>query len=152
MSGAGMLVLPLHCPAAGPFSKLLLAPLRPGWWRLNVPFMYELPAALGYPADEIVVVPAGFECDLDSVPRLPLAYWLAKGRTVTAAVVHDWLYKSGRLHRGGPAITRAEADRIFLAAMRDEGVAWRHRVLIYAAVRVAGRRSWRRHRRRQVRA
>jgi hypothetical protein len=152
MSAAHTLELPAYCEARGPFSELLLAPQRPGWWRLDVPFMYELPAALGYPADEIVVVPAGFECDLDSVPRLPLAYWLAKGRTVAAAVVHDWLYKSGRLYRGGPRVTRAAADRIFLAAMRDEGVAWRHRVLIYAAVRVAGWLPWRRYRCAQVHA
>ncbi|AUN95890.1 DUF1353 domain-containing protein [Pseudazoarcus pumilus] len=141
--------LPEHCPATEAFSELDLTPLRPGWWRVNKEFRYRAACCFLIP---FVDVPAGFECDLDSVPRLPLAYWLAKGRTIKGAVAHDWLYKSGRLSEGGAKVGRRMADRIFLAAMRDEGVHWRHRWPIWLMVRLFGWRGWYRYRRAEGRA
>ena len=77
-----------------------------------------------------VEVPAGYSTDLDSVPRIPVAYAWLKGRATKSAVIHDWLYYNKH--------DRAEADKIFLEAMKDEGVpAWR-RVPIYLAVRSFG--------------
>lgn len=86
-----------------------------------------------------VVVPAGFVCDLDSVPRLPFVYWLLKNRATQSAVVHDWLYHAGE--------NRATADVCFLLAMIDEGVALRHRLWIFLAVRLFGWWAYRQHRR-----
>jgi len=73
-----------------------------------------------------VEVPKGYSTDLDSVPRIPFVYAWLKGRATKSAVIHDWLYYNKH--------DRSEADRIFLNAMKDEGVpAWR-RWPIYLAV------------------
>lgn len=87
-----------------------------------------------------ITVPAGFVTDFDSVPRLPLAYWLAKGRTILGAVVHDWLYSAQAI--AGIRIDRRLADRVFLEAMEDEGVGRLARRTIWAGVRAGGWRRW----------
>jgi hypothetical protein len=76
-------------------------------------------------------VPAGFVTDLDSVPRLPVVWLLLKGWSRGAAVLHDWLYSEG-------LVSRAEADRVFLDAMRATGVGVQ-RFVIWAGVRLFGR-------------
>ncbi len=77
-----------------------------------------------------IEIPQGYSTDLDSVPRVPFLHAWLKGRATKSAVIHDWLYYNKH--------NRAEADKIFLAAMKDEGVrAWR-RVPIYLAVRLFG--------------
>lgn len=94
-------------------------------WRLTESLVYDskLTGAL--------VVPAGFETDFASVPRLPLAYLLAGDTAHKAAVVHDYLYQ-GKLFR------RDICDNVFLEAMRVTGVVgWRSH-LMYAAVRLFG--------------
>ena len=75
-------------------------------------------------------VPAGFSTDLDSVPRIPLVYAYLKGRATKAAVIHDWLY-----HNKHP---RKAADKVFLAAMKDEGIGMVRRNAIYRGVRLFG--------------
>jgi hypothetical protein len=77
-----------------------------------------------------VAVPAGYSTDLDSVPRIPVAYAWLKGRATKSAVVHDWLYYN--------KYDRKKADKIFLNAMKDEGVAAWRRWPIYSAVRAFG--------------
>jgi hypothetical protein len=77
-----------------------------------------------------VTVPAGYSTDLDSVPRIPFAYAWLKGRATKSAVVHDWLYYNKH--------DRKKADKIFLNAMKDEGVAAWRRLPIYSAVRAFG--------------
>ncbi len=142
------LTLPTVCPGGGPFTDLLLQPIRPDLWRVSEHFIYVLPLDVHGLIDRCTVhVPQGFETDLDSVPRWPLIYWLAKGRTVASAVIHDWLYHTARLAPTAPAvITRALVDRIFLLAMRDEGVPAWQRYPIYWAVRAGGGAAWRRAR------
>lgn len=140
--------IPLNCGAQGPFSALPLEALGPDRWRHIERFEYRPPAPLPGP----VVAEAGEETDLDSVPRLPLAYWLAKGRTIKAAAAHDALYRNGRLSPDGPKVPRRMADRIFLCAMRDEGVRPRYRWPIWLMVRAFGWRGWNRHRRAEARA
>jgi hypothetical protein len=76
------------------------------------------------------VVPAGFDTDLDSVPRIPVFYMVFKGRTRAAAVVHDYLYSTGH--------DRKAADVAFLQLMELERVRRRYRLPIYAAVRIFG--------------
>ena len=83
-----------------------------------------------------IVAPAGFVTDLASVPRLPVAYFLAGGLAHAAAVVHDWLYDSHEL-------TRAQADAVFREAAQACGVsAWRS-WLMWAGVRRGGGNAWR---------
>lgn len=130
----------------GPFSTLSMTVIHAGQHRLDARFVYLLPDALAARhGRHTVVVPAGFITDLDSVPRLPLVYWLGKGRAVLSAVIHDWLYHSHQLtpDAGAPSITRAQADALFRAAMSDEGVPLLYRTAIYAAVRMFGGPAWR---------
>mgnify|MGYP001568745534 FL=1 len=104
-------------------TELRMEYLGDGTWKLLTPFVARIDG-------EPYVVPADTETDLDSVPRLPLAYWLAKGRAVKSAVLHDWLY---RLQK-----PRQWADDVMLAAMEAEGVNGFMRRLIWAGVRAGG--------------
>ncbi|MCK9494164.1 MAG: DUF1353 domain-containing protein [Dehalococcoidia bacterium] len=84
------------------------------------------------------VVPAGYETDLSSVPRL--AWWLIAPfeLSVFAPLGHDPLY-------GGldARYTRAEADLLFLDLMVIELVPRWRRELAYPAVRLRGGPRWR---------
>jgi len=79
-------------------------------------------------------VPENFESDLDTVPRLPIIHAWFKGRTVAGALLHDFLYHS--------AIEKYKADKLFLVAMKDEGVRARYRYPIYYAVKCFGHRRY----------
>lgn len=110
-------------------NRPVLTPIAPGRWRLADEWQY-----FGF------TIPAGFVCDLDSVPRLPFIHARYQGRTVIAAVLHDYLYR----HR---ITSRRVADLLFLLAMEFEGVPWRFQIAIYLAVRCFGWSAWRRNRR-----
>ena len=77
-----------------------------------------------------VIVPAGFITNLASVPRLPFVYYLAGGRGVKAATLHDYLY-----HAKEP---RGWADAVFLQALRAEGEPEPIALAMYAAVKAGG--------------
>lgn len=100
-----------------------------GTWTLN--------RALRYHSDvtnKTYTVPRHFNTDFASVPRLPVAYYLAGNTAHQAAVVHDWLYRTG-------AEPRTVCDAIFREAMAATGIsAWR-RWLMWAGVRIGGRRA-----------
>jgi len=85
--------------------------------------------------DHVIVVPAGFETDFASVPRIFWRVIPPWGRYARAAIVHDYLYASH-------IVGRKEADKIFLALMRALGVPWRTRTTMYWAVRLGGGRAW----------
>jgi len=95
-------------------------------WRIDSELRYHSRVA-----QQTFVIPAGFETDFASVPRLPLAYLLTADTAQQAAVVHDWLYSTH-------AVDRATADRVFLEAMQETGVPWWRRRLMYAAVSAFG--------------
>jgi hypothetical protein len=99
-------------------------------WQTLVEFRYDS-AVMG----ARIIVPAGFVTDLASVPRLPVAFWLAGDTARKAALVHDFLYDR---HLGGRQI----ADDVFLEAMRCEGVSAWVTALMYRAVRWGGERRW----------
>ncbi len=104
-------------------------------WELITPLIYNSDVL-----NKQVVVPKGFTCDFASVPRVPLAYLLAGGTAVKAAVIHDWLYWSN-------GCTRKEADETFYEAMKATGIpAWRRHIM-YWAVRVGAGAVWERYRR-----
>ena len=99
-------------------------------WKLSAPLRYRS-GVLGAQFE----VPTGFTTDLASVPRLPLAFWLAGDTAHEAAVIHDWLYQ---VH----LCSRAQADAIFYEAMQITGVpSWR-RWLMWSAVRAGGHWAW----------
>jgi len=110
-------------------------------WRLTREFRFDS-AVWG----ARIIVEPGLVTDLASVPRAPLAYWIAGGTAEAASVLHDWAYRL-------QLAPRAKADALFLEAMETDGrnvgippvPAWRRR-LMYAAVRAFGERSWQEHR------
>lgn len=83
-----------------------------------------------------ITVPKGFITDGASIPIG--ARWLFPfgGKKMQAAVVHDYLYRTGEY-------SKAEADYVFKEAMKVMGVtSWRVTVM-YNAVRYFGGNSWR---------
>ena len=78
-----------------------------------------------------ICVPVGFKTDLASIPR-PLWFIVPPDGSYTpAAVVHDYLYRTG-------LTDRATADRIFIEAMKHCGTWKVVRGAIYATVRAFG--------------
>ena len=86
--------------------------------------------------------------DLSSIPRLFWPVIAPFELSITAPLVHDFLYAHGGEPPPGSVspprtYTRRETDRIFRVIMRAEGVAAWRRILGYAAVRLFGRSAWR---------
>lgn len=105
------------------------------WWVL----VEDLVCRLTLDGIEFILrVPAGFETDGASVPRFLWFLFPPIGDYYRAAVIHDYLYS-----RAGEC-SRFLADSIFRDAMREDGVPALRRILIYYAVRIFGRRGWRR--------
>jgi hypothetical protein len=110
--------------------------LEPGAIRL------QLIRSLSYDSaalERTIRVPRGFVTDLASIPRLLWNVLPPIGAYDAAAVVHDWLYRSG-------GCSRAEADRVLLEAMRACNVDALQRGAIYAGVRVGGWVTWGKYR------
>ncbi len=94
-----------------------------------------------------ITVPAAFEFDLASVPRL---FWWLIGPfdlSIAAPLVHDFLYR----YRGDPpqgsvlparVYTRKQADLLFRAIMKQEAIWWWRRAAAYRAVRWFGAAAW----------
>lgn len=119
----------------------LVTYLGNGRWRLERAYDHRDGATT-------ITAPAGFEFDLSSVPRVFWSLVAPFELSITAPLLHDFLYRYG----GKPPVgsvspprtyTRAGADQMFREIMRAEGVsAWR-RVLGYAVSRIFGRSAWR---------
>lgn len=95
-------------------------------WRVEATLFYRSEVA-----KQMIIVPRGFETDFSSVPRLPLAYLLAGDTAHEAAVVHDFLYVT-------KPVSKKIADNVFLEAMKESGVSWWRRQLMWAAVAAFG--------------
>ena len=81
------------------------------------------------------VIPAGFVTDGASVPRGLWNLFPPYGRYSKAALIHDFLYQFG-------AMTRAQADYVFLEAMKELGVGFLARWAMYSGVRAGGWAAW----------
>lgn len=91
---------------------------------------WELLEDLVYESDLLgrnVVVPAGYITDFASVPRAPVAYFLAGNVGHRAAVVHDYLIDSDE-------VDRDLADLVFKEALEATGVGWTVRNAMYLVV------------------
>lgn len=101
----------------------------------RIDLVYLAPGKWQAPPDGLwlhgIFIPGGFTSDLDTVPRIPVFHAWLKGRTVSGAMLHDYLYSISH--------NRADSDKIFLQAMQLEGVKKRYRIPIYIAVRIFGR-------------
>jgi hypothetical protein len=107
---------------------------------------YTLVAPLVYESAElarVLIVPAGFQTDLASIPRGLWNLLPKSGPYDPAAVIHDYLYASAP--RLG-SLDRAACDRVLREAMAACGVPAWQRWVIYSAVRVGGQRAWDGHR------
>lgn len=110
------------------FSPVGVIPLGRDRWMTTEAARFCIDADIAW---VIVEIEMGFVSDMDSVPReVPLAHAWLKGRTRTAAIIHDALYRAG--------IDRELADAAFIRAMKLEGVRKRYRYPIYWAVRWFG--------------
>ena len=92
-----------------------------------------------------IAPPDGFVTDYASIP-----FWLQwliprDGPHSPAAVIHDWLYRSGRV--GGFRIDRGEADELFVECLQALGGRSSRLLALYAGVRVGGWWPWARYRR-----
>jgi hypothetical protein len=83
-------------------------------------------------------VPAGFGTDFASVPSA--FTWLLPryGRYTKAAILHDWLCRQAR--EGG--VSRDDVDGLFRRAMRELGVPFLKRWLMWAAVRAEAAKTF----------
>lgn len=100
-------------------------------YELREEFRYQ---PKGLEEGEEIVVPAGFIFDGASIYRPLWSILHPMGRYRNAALIHDYLYRTG-------IVSRARADEIFLEAMEELEVPWRRRRLMYRAVRLFGRES-----------
>ena len=101
-------------------------------WILGSPLIYESDI-LGR-----IEVPAGFNTDFASVPRLPIVYMLYGDRAHRESVVHDWLYRIDSI----PPATYDQANDVFLEAMECRGKRWLVRKFMYWGVCVGGFTSY----------
>ena len=107
---------------------------------------WETLRALTYHAkSEDFKVPVQERTDFASVPRVFVWFIPRYGRYTKAAILHDYLC-SVAVPEG--RITRIDADGIFRQAMRELGVPFLRRWIMWAAVRLgaltnpAGRKKW----------
>lgn len=100
--------------------------LDDGLWVVMTPLVY-----ISKVAGITITVPAGFQTDFASVPRLPIAYALFGDTSDEAAVVHDYLYTTH-------LVPRVMADAVLREASKLTGVpAWR-RWPMWLGVRLFG--------------
>lgn len=118
-------------------TELVTTPVigKTGWVRTVEPFELWSERLGG-----VVQIPAGFEFDKDSVPRLPVVYLLFKERLPKpAAAVHDWLYATQ------PAdVPRRVADLVMNDVAVRCGMERRWKYPVYLGVRMGGWVAWRR--------
>jgi hypothetical protein len=116
-----------------------------GRWELMNELQYRS-RILGF-----IAVPAGFQTDKASVPRLPFVYWTVGARGDGPATIHDFLYQ--RKEHGAVKISRSTADAVFYEALGAK-MPWGEtaepgwaQTIMWAGVRVGGWWAWRGHRR-----
>lgn len=86
----------------------------------------------------VVSVPTGFVCDMESIPRLPFAYWICGESSPESGVLHDYLYR----HDSNPRLSRSEADRVYREACEVDGNYGLQRWVKWCGVRVGGFRAY----------
>jgi hypothetical protein len=87
------------------------------------------------------IVPADYQFDGATVPRL--LWWLFNivGVTFYAAALHDWLYDTRAIYYG---LSRKQVDELFYLHMRQDGTHIIQAWLMYKAVRLFGAGYWNR--------
>lgn len=117
-------------------------------FRLQEPLLFQFDG-------KTIIVPAGFTCDLASVPSL--FFWWRWGKYNISAIVHDYNYIFQEvLYLGDGSgsspdirvekITRTQSDRLFWQLNRVLGVNPLVNYLMWLAVRLGGWFYWERSR------
>lgn len=109
-------------------TKLDVQCLTDNTWQLDSPLRY-LSDIVGY-----VQVPTGFQTDLASVPRVPIAFMLFGNRAHYEGVLHDYLFRSDAI----PRATFSEANDVFLEAMKVRGKNFFVRYAMWWGVKLGG--------------
>jgi len=99
-------------------------------WIITEPLIYD-----SQMLKNTVEIPAGFNTDFASVPRVPIIYSLWGDRAHREATLHDYLYRID----AEPILERALCDKVFREAMAATGKPWYIRHFMYAGVRIGGR-------------
>ena len=111
-------------------------------FEIHEPFTYSY--RQGTPMALTIAIKAGFVTDFASIPWGANLIIRKLGRHTKASVIHDYLYQNHSVTNGHVTytFTRKQADRIFLVAMEELGVApWKRRSM-WVAVRLAGWLAW----------
>ena len=89
--------------------------------------------------DKTITVPKGFSCDGASVPRFlwGLISPAVHPQTIAAAILHDYMYRN---HPEG--WTRYQADAIFYAISRTDGLKCWRAGLAWLGLRIFGGWAW----------
>lgn len=104
--------------------SLAVTPRADGPWVLLSPLRWEI-GAKG--SGMMWVVPAGYSCDMATIPALARAIFdPSDGRFAKAAVLHDHMLESG--------FDRLTAAAEFHSALRADGVARWRRLVMFLAV------------------
>ncbi len=105
--------------------EYLNKPVDGKWFRLMCSINYVTKT------NKVIIVPAGMYTDFASIPK-GLRWMISRvGKHGKAAVVHDYLCDQCNIGIG----TRKDADKIFLWAMKELGVGFVKRRVMYSAVR-----------------
>lgn len=98
-------------------------------WILKKPYAYKV-------NNRIIEVPENFITDLASTPKILWNIFEPMGKNyIRSAVIHDYLYSKNCKYTD---ISRKEADKIFLEIMKERGVPFWKRRLMYRGVRIFG--------------
>lgn len=92
-----------------------------------------------------LVIPAGFECDGESIPRVLHGLVPPFGMSKRAAVVHDYLYRNhGYVSNAGPfkPVTREQADAVYQELCLAKGLPRWRAAIRWATLRLVGWKAW----------
>lgn len=94
-----------------------------------------------------ITVPKGYITDLSSIPRLARLVIPVLGRQNGPSVIHDYIYEPMNPEVTGDGHqligwTKTQADKLFLLAMKANGVSWMRRNVMYMAVLLGGWHAW----------
>lgn len=103
----------------------------------DVVFSVLSPSSDGSLRSALVPISRGFVSDFASIPW-PFNHVISPfGDHAEAAIIHDWLYAVGA--QAAPSKdARRVADWVFYDVMREQGVHWLRRRIMYVAVRLGG--------------
>lgn len=113
----------------GFLTPLDLRAYKPGEWVLLHSLIYRAEAGRRF------TVPRGFITDLASIPRPLRGLLNQNGKSRRPAVLHDFLYCV-------QSMTRAQADALFLEALKAAKVNAAVRYVMWAGVRAGGWAYW----------